>query len=109
MAFDESLAGRIRATLGNRPGLREQKMFGGLTFMLNGNMCCGVLKDDLVVRVGAEAADAALEKVHTRPMDFTGRPLKGMVIVAQAGCETEAALRDWLERAVAFADLLPPK
>jgi hypothetical protein len=84
-------------------------MFGGIAFMLHGNMCCGVVKDTLMVRVGPEQYAKALAEPHARPMDFTGRPLNGFVYVGPAGYKTEAALRQWLKRATNFVASLPAK
>ncbi len=79
MAYDEGLAQRIREALDDRPGIAERKMFGGLCFTLNGNMACGVTGDELMVRVGPDKHAEALERPHARKMDFTGRPMKGLV------------------------------
>jgi len=84
-------------------------MFGGLSFLLRGNMCCGVVRDDLVVRVGPEEHDKALAEAHARPMDFTGRPLKGLVYVGPGGYGSDEALADWVARGVRFATSLPAK
>jgi TfoX/Sxy family transcriptional regulator of competence genes len=109
MPYDDKLATRVRALLSRRKGVSERAMFGGLAFMLNGNMCCGVVGDTLMLRLGEAGAARALGEKHARPMDFTGRPLKSMVYVAPAGLRTEAALRGWVDRAVAFARTLPAK
>jgi TfoX/Sxy family transcriptional regulator of competence genes len=109
MAYDDKLAERIRRALAGQEGLAEKKMFGGLSFMLLGNMCCGVLKDDLVVRVGPARFEEALAEPHARPMDFTGRPIRGMVYVGPAGYRGDDDLAAWLKRGVAFARSLPPK
>jgi TfoX/Sxy family transcriptional regulator of competence genes len=109
MAYSEELAGRIRAALGRRKGVGEIKMFGGLCFTLNGNMACGVMADSLMARVGAEQYDAALKQKHTKPMDFTGREIKGMVYVTAEGVRTTAQVKPWVERAVKFVESLPPK
>lgn len=109
MAFDENLAGRVRAVLGQREGLAERKMFGGLAFLLHGNMCCGVLKDQLMLRLGEAGAAEALAGSHTRPMDFTGKPMKSMVFVDPAGFRSEEDLRKWVGRAVAYVSTLPAK
>jgi len=108
MAYDEDLAARVRDVFGPEPTLREQKMFGGLAFMLDGHMCCGVVGDELMLRLGIDAAAEALGRPHVRPMDFTGRPMRGMVYVEQAGLRGRA-LRTWVERAAAHARSLPPK
>ena len=109
MAYDEKLAERVRQVLGPREGLQEKKMFGGLAFMLGGHMCCGITAEDLMVRVGPEKYDESLARPHARAMDFTGRPLKGMVYVGSEGHGTQKALRQWVERGVAFVSSLPPK
>jgi TfoX/Sxy family transcriptional regulator of competence genes len=89
--------------------MSERKMFGGLAFMLRGNMCCGVVGDDLMLRVGPERYDDALARRGARPMDFTGRPMKGMVYVESTAVATDAKLREWLEVALGFAGELPAK
>ena len=108
MAYDENLAGRIRERMLGQPGLSERKMFGGLAFMLDGHMCCGIVGKDLMLRLGTDGAAGALEQPHVRPMDFTGRPMAGMVYVAPEGLGTDA-LEDWLTEAAAFVRTLPPK
>ena len=109
MAYDEQLAERVRRFLDRHDGVAEKKMFGGLSFILRGNMCCGVVRDDLVIRVGREEYGALLAEPHARPMDFTGRPLKGFVYVGPDGHRSDEALEKWLERGVDFALSLPPK
>lgn len=109
MAFDETLADRIRSVLKRQKGVAERKMFGGLAFLLNGNMCCGVTKDQLMLRLGEQGTAEALTQPHARPMDFTGKPMKGMVFVAPAGLASDEDLRGWVERAVAFVSTLPAK
>ena len=108
MAFDEQLAERVRVVLESDDGVTERKMFGGLAFMVNGNMACGIVKDELMLRLGAERADAALEHPHVREMDFTGRPMTGMVYVERGGLG-DAELRAWVQQAAAYASSLPPK
>jgi len=108
MAYDESIADRVRDVLAPEPGLTERKMFGGLAFMLDGHMCCGIAGDDLMLRLGVDGADAALARPHVRPMDFTGRPMAGMVYVAREGLRGKA-LRGWVGRASAYVRTLPPK
>lgn len=108
MAYDEALAERIRDALADTADVTERKMFGGLAFMVAGHMVCGVVHDDLMLRLGPEGADAALDQPHVRPMDFTGRPMSSMVYIAPAGLGGEA-LVDWVHAAVAFADRLPAK
>jgi len=109
MAYDETLAQRVRAALADQPALDEKKMFGGLTFMLHGNMCCGIIHDDLMVRVGPDQHAAALARPHARELDFTGRSMRGMVVVDAAGLQTEQELAEWVQRGVAFASTLPAK
>ena len=109
MAYNEELALRIRVALGGHDGVVEQKMFGGLAFMLKGNMCVGVTGDDLMVRVGAGGLEDALAQPHARPMDFTGRPMKGFVYVDSAGTEKDDSLEQWVQRGAAFAGSLPAK
>ena len=108
MAYDERLAERVRAILAGRKGVGERKMFGGLAFLINGKMCVGVLKDELVVRAGAAQNAAALKKPHTRPMDFTGRPMTGMVYVSPAGVSRGPSLRRWVEMGIAGAESAAP-
>ena len=102
MAYDEALASRIRESLRDRRDVTERKMFGGLAFLVAGRMCCGIVGRDLMVRVGREAYESALSEKHVRPMDFTGRPLRGMVYVAPAGLRTKRTLEAWLDRGVRF-------
>jgi TfoX N-terminal domain len=109
MTFDERLAERIRGTLGRRKGLVEKKMFGGVAFLLQGNMCVGVHKTDLIVRLAPEETDAALSQPHTRRFDLTGRPMKGWILVAPAGLKTDAKLGKWVQVAARYAASLPPK
>jgi len=109
MGYDEALAGRIRKLLGTRTDVAEKKMFGGLCFMVNGAMCCGLTKTDFMVRVGPARYEEALAEPHTRPMDFTGRPLTGMVYVAPEGVRSAPALRRWVECGVTFVSSMPAK
>jgi TfoX/Sxy family transcriptional regulator of competence genes len=109
MTFSELTASQIRSVIQNTPGLSERHMFGGIAFMLEGNMCCGVIEDHLVVRVSPDTYDSALCEPHTRPMDFTGRPLPGFVYVDRAGFASDTSLRQWVDRGVSFARTLPPK
>ena len=102
MAFDETLADRIRRAMGPRADVTEKKMFGGLAFILDGRMFCGIAQDDLMVRVGRERYEAALEEAHVRPMDFTGRPMNGYVFVGPCGTRTEKAIKRWVEQGAAF-------
>jgi TfoX/Sxy family transcriptional regulator of competence genes len=109
MAYSETLAERVRKILTKQSGIRERKMFGGLCFTLNGNMCCGIMEDHLVLRLGASEAEKALLEPHTRPMDFTGKPMKGMVYVEAEAIVSAPALRKWVMRSVVHAESLPPK
>lgn len=109
MAYDEKLADRIRRVLSAHSGLSERRMFGGIAFMLRGNMCCGVVKDDLMVRVGPEQYEELLAEPHARPMDFTGRPMRGLLYVGAEGCRSDEALAKWVDRGVDFVASLPAK
>jgi TfoX/Sxy family transcriptional regulator of competence genes len=109
MPYDELLSVRIRALLGPLPNLGEKKMFGGVGFLVNGNMACGVHKNDLIVRVGAAKYTEALSRPHTRIFDMTGRPMAGWVLVEPEGCATESDLKAWVEQGLAFARSLPGK
>jgi TfoX/Sxy family transcriptional regulator of competence genes len=109
MAYDEQLAQRTRSALATRRGITERKLFGGLAFMLHGNMCCGIVGDRLMARVGPEAYEEALARPHAREMDFNGRPMRGMVYVEPAGVRSDRDLARWVARAVAFVETLPAK
>jgi len=109
MAYDEMLALRMRAALGVQPGLVEKKMFGGIGFLLNGNMCVGVWKSSLIVRLGPEQAAAALQEPNVVEFDAAGRPMKGWAVVEPDGMETDEQLADWIQRAVEFVEALPRK
>ena len=109
MAYDEVLAGRIRDFLGAGEDLSEKKMFGGIAFMSRGNMLVGITKNDLMVRVGPDRHDDALERTGARPMDFSGRPMRGMVFVEPAGYASDEQLREWLDLALTFGATLPAK
>ena len=106
MAFDPELADRVRGVLAGVDGVTEKKMFGGLTFLLGGKMCCGIVGDRLMVRVGPDAYDDALEEPFVAAMDFTGRPLKGMVYVDGEGLRLDDSLAGWVRRGVEFASSL---
>ncbi len=109
MAYDENLAERIRAKLKGTRGLSEKKMFGGVGFMIHGNMACGVIKQDMVVRLDGDEADAALQRADVRVFDMTGRPMKGWILVGPQGVASDKALQAWIDRSTAFAKSLPPK
>ncbi len=109
MAYDETVAQRLREAFKNHSGVTERRMFGGLTFLLNGHMCCGVVQGEVMVRVGPDAYQQALAQPGARKMDFTGRPMKGLVYVASEGFESDQSLRDWVERGTSYALSLPAK
>ncbi len=109
MAYNEELAARIRTSLEGRPGVTERKMFGGIGFMIHGNMCCGVVNDDLMVRIGPDSHKASLDLPHARPMDFMGRPMKGFVFVGPEGINDDGALSRWIDRGVIYAQSFPKK
>ena len=109
MPYNEQLVERVRGVLAKKRNVAERKMFGGLTFMLRGNMACGVENDRLMVRVGPEAYDDALGRPHAQMMNFTGRPMKGFVFVEPAGLKSDKDLKAWVQRGVDFAMSLPAK
>lgn len=109
MAYHERLAERIRGYFKRRKGVEEKRMFGGLCFMLNGHMCCGIEKDRLMVRVMPDRYEALLKKPHAHKMDFTGKPLKGFLFISEAGYRTASGLDSWLDEAVECATSKPPK
>ena len=109
MAYDKKLAERVRKELGRLKAVAEINMFGGLCFTLRGNMCCGILNDDLVLRVAPDLAKKYLAEPHVRPMDFTGRPMKNFLYVGPKGYRTAPALKKWIKRSLDFAASLPPK
>jgi hypothetical protein len=109
MAYDQQLADRVRDHLAGQAFLSERSMFGGISFLVQGNFCVGVVKDDLCVRVGPHAYDDALAQPHARPMDFTGKPTRGWVFVGPEGLKDPAPLNAWINRGLRFALTLPPK
>lgn len=109
MAYDEGLAERIRDYLSDTPHQSEKKMFGGLAFLLSGNMCCGVVNDKLMARVGPDAYEDLLHETHANTMDFTGRPMRGMISVASEGVEEDKELHEWIDHCERFVCELPPK
>lgn len=109
MVYDEKLAARIRSALNGRARISEKKMFGGVAFLLQEKMFVGIVKDELMVRVGKERNDEALAKPHVRPMDFTGKPMAGYVFVAPRGCNTAAMLTGWIDWGAEFVATLPNK
>ena len=109
MAFNEGLAERIRQGLARRKGIEEKKMFGGIGFLLNGNLLVGVWKDSLIVRLGPEEGEDALKEPHVSEFDITGRPMKGWVLVEPEGVEGDDQLAGWIQRAVQFVGKLAVK
>lgn len=109
MAYDDALGARVREALAATPGLSEKKMFGGLCFLINGHMCAGIVGSTLMVRIGPDGYAEALAQPHVRPMDFTGRPMTGMVFVDPPALATQAGLAAWVTRGASFAASLPPK
>ena len=114
MAYDEGLAARVDDVLRDHPALGgldvvEKRMFGGVGYMVRGNMACGVNGEDVIVRVGPDAYDEALAAPHTRPFDMTGRPMRGWVVVTADGHARDEDLAAWVGRGVAFALTLPAK
>jgi len=109
MSYDESLAQRVHNLLKRQQGFSQRKMFGGLCFMLHGNMCCGITQNELMLRLGEINAQKALEMPYTRVMDFTGKPLKSMIFVEQPGFKEDDDLKYWVSQAVKFVKSLPPK
>ncbi len=109
MAFNEELANRVRMRLARVRGVSEKKMFGGLCFLINGNMALGLLNDDLMVRVGADSYEKLLAEPHVRKMDFTGKPMKGFLYVGSKGSDSNENLKKWVSEGIAFARSLPAK
>ena len=109
MVYDERLAERIRKTIGKNKHVTEKHMFGGLSFMFSKKMFCGVLKDDLVLKMSPEQCEDALKKPNVRPMDFTGRPMKGFVYVNQKGCKSRKELKKWVDLSLNHAKSIKKK
>ena len=109
MAYDEAVAERVRSALGKNPDIVEKRMFGGVAFLVRGNMCCGVIGDRLMLRIGPKGYEAALARPHAKTMDFTGRPMKGLVYVEPAGFASPLDLKTWIDSALEFALSLPAK
>ncbi len=107
MPFDENLARRLREQLGGRAGVTEKAMFGGKAFFIDGNLCVGVIRDNLVARVGPERFPDAMERRGVRAFDLTGRPMSGWVMVAPAGCPDDAALASWVSESLEYVQTLP--
>lgn len=109
MPFDNKLAKRVRKILEKIEGLSEKKMFGGLCFLINGNMALGLVNEDLMIRVRPDSYEKMLSQPHLRKMDFTGKPLKGFLYIDAKGTESEKDLRKWVLKGIEFARSLPPK
>jgi TfoX/Sxy family transcriptional regulator of competence genes len=109
MAFDEDVAKRVRDVLSKECTVTERRMFGGLAFMVRGHMCCGIIGEDLVVRVGPGQHQQALAESHARAMDFTGRPMRGFIYVSPLGYRSKANLRNWIRRGLRFVSSLPAR
>lgn len=109
MSYDEGLAERIREQFQYRSDVEEKKMFGGLCFMVSNHMCCGIVKESLMLRVGPDNYEECLAKNHASEMDFTGKAMKGMVYVAPEGFDSDAELAKWVSICMGFVDSLPPK
>jgi TfoX/Sxy family transcriptional regulator of competence genes len=109
MPFDESLAERVRKNLARKKGIEKKKMFGGVGFLLNGNMLVGVWKDSLIVRLGDEEGAEALLEPYVKPFDITGKAMKGWAMVTPEGTQDEHQLRGWIKRCVTFVGKLPAK
>jgi|SRR6267142_2685113 len=109
MVYSESLAERIRQVFARRRGITEKKMFGGVGFLLNGNMCVGIWKTSLIIRLGPEQAEKALKEPDVVEFDITGRPMKGWLMVEPDGIETDEQLGEWVRRSVECVSTLPKK
>ena len=109
MAFDATLVKRIDSLLRRRRGITQKRMFGGLCFLVDGKMVCGVERDRMVVRVGPDRYDALLKEPHVKPMDFTGRPLRGFLYVLPEGLKRPAQLKRWVDTSFTYARSLPQK
>ena len=109
MAYDEALAARVREQISARADVTEKKMFGGIGFLLNGNILVGVWKESLVVRLGKEEGGETLKEPHVKEFDITGRPMKGWVMVEPEGIEGDEELSAWIQRSVKFVGKLPAK
>ena len=109
MAYDEQLAEQVHQVLVAQSGVVQKRMFGGLAFMVNGNMSVGIDRDRLMVRVGPEGYEEALVRPHCQPMDMTGRPMRGFVMVGATGISTDEELEEWVRMGVQFAMSLPKK
>ena len=109
MAYDQVLASRIREVIGPLPEITEKKIFGGVCYLLNGNMACGVIKDGLIVRLAPAQFETARSRPGTRPFAMSGKPMTGWLVVDPEGTASEADLRGWVGQTLDFARSLPPK
>jgi TfoX/Sxy family transcriptional regulator of competence genes len=109
MPYSNSLAERIRWALRSNRSVGEKKMFGGVGFLLNGNLLVGVWGSSLIVRLGPELGTKALKQLHVKKFDVTGRPMKGWVMIEPDGLDGDSQLADWIERAARFVETLPAK
>ena len=109
MVYDKGLAQRVREILEDESGFTEKNMFGGICFLLFGNMVCGIIKDDLIARIGADRYAELLKMPHTKKFDLTGKPMKGWVMVLSAALDSDEELNDWVQKAMSFVRTLPPK
>ena len=109
MAYDLALAERIAGLLEGKKRLTQKRMFGGVSFLVNGKMCCGVIGNKLVARVGQERYDALLRKPYAKPMDFTGRPLRGFIYVLSQGLRNHQSLKTWVDRGLRYTESVPAK
>jgi len=109
MPYNEQIETRIEKILSSWKNTDQKNMFGGVCYLLNGNMFCGVYKDFLILRLGGENGDKSLALPHVRPFDITGKPMKGWVMVEQDGFQTDHDLGVWLNQAKEFVNSLPPK
>jgi TfoX/Sxy family transcriptional regulator of competence genes len=109
MPYSRTLVDRVRRIVAARRGRDEKKMFGGVGFLLHGNLLVGVWEQSLIVRLGTEQARAALRQPHVKPFDITGRPLKGWAMVEPEGIDDDEQLQRWIEAAEEFVATLPAK
>lgn len=109
MAYDENVAKRLSTVFAGNRNVIEKKMFGGIAYMYKDHMCVGIVDNMLMVRVGPEQYESAFAEKHAKPMDFTGRPMKGYVYIEPPGFKTEKNLRKWIDKGIAFVKTLPPK
>jgi TfoX/Sxy family transcriptional regulator of competence genes len=109
LVYDKNLETRIYRIVSIWKNTDAKKMFGGVCYLLNGNMFSGVYKDFLILRLGKETSKIAMELSHVKPFDLTGRPMKGWIMVAKEGTDTDEKLETWLNKAKDFAQNLPPK